>query len=53
MLHYLLGFLLKAQGEDEKALVSMGKAKSLGIKVDKLQSQDPKEWAHIFINWER
>jgi Flp pilus assembly protein TadD len=51
MLHYLLGFLLKVQGDDEKALVSMGKAKNLGINVDKLQSQDPKEWSRIFVNY--
>jgi Flp pilus assembly protein TadD len=52
MLHFLLGFLLKAQGEEEKAMVAMGKAKSLGINVEKIQSLDPREWTHIFTNWE-
>jgi Flp pilus assembly protein TadD len=53
MLHCLLGILLRAEGDDEKALVFLGKAKSLGVNVDKLQSQDPKEWSRIFVNWER
>jgi Flp pilus assembly protein TadD len=53
MLHFLLGILLKAQGEDEKAQSAMGNAKSLGINVDKLQSQDPKEWSRLFSNWEQ
>jgi tetratricopeptide (TPR) repeat protein len=53
MLHFLLGLLLKAQGDDEKGQGELSKAKSLGIYIDKLQSQDPKEWSRILTSWER
>jgi Flp pilus assembly protein TadD len=50
MLHFLMGFLLKAQGEDEKAAAAMAKARSLGINVQRLQSEDPKKWAKVFLS---
>jgi Flp pilus assembly protein TadD len=51
MLQLMLGFLLQKQGEDEKAGVALGKAKSLGINVEKLLLEDPKSWLRIYSNW--
>lgn len=51
MLHYMLGFLLKAQGENEKAAQSWAKAKRLGIAVEKLQTEAPQTWARIILGW--
>jgi tetratricopeptide (TPR) repeat protein len=52
MLQFLSGFLLKAQGEDEKAAAATGKAKNLGINVEKLQAEDPRTWSRLFSTWE-
>jgi tetratricopeptide (TPR) repeat protein len=49
-LRFLLGFLQKAQGEDEKSAATLAKAKSLGADVQKLQSEDPKEWAGVLLS---
>jgi hypothetical protein len=43
--------LLQKQGEDEKAGVALGKAKSLGINVEKLLLEDPKSWLRIYSSW--
>jgi Flp pilus assembly protein TadD len=47
MLNFLLGFILKSDGEADKATAALAKAKSLGVNVDKLQTQDPKEWSRV------
>ncbi len=52
MLQFFLGFLLKMQGESERAETATGKAKSLGINVEKLQMDDPKTWARVIFSWE-
>jgi tetratricopeptide (TPR) repeat protein len=44
MLQFLLSYLLKIQGENEKAAAAGSKAKSLGINIDKLQLEDPNTW---------
>jgi len=52
MLQFLLGVLLNMQGESDKASLATDKAKSLGINVEKLQSEDPKMWSRILLTWE-
>jgi tetratricopeptide (TPR) repeat protein len=52
MLQFILGFLLKAQGESEKAAAALGKAKSLGVNVEKLQTEDPRTWTRMISKWE-
>ncbi len=52
MLQFMLGFLLKAQGESEKAAIATGKAKSLGINVEKLETEDPRTWSRLISSWE-
>jgi Flp pilus assembly protein TadD len=51
MLQFLLSFLLKKQGESEKAATAASRAKSLGINVDKLQSEDSKSWSRPLLTW--
>lgn len=48
MLQFVLGVVLKAQGENEKATAATGKARGLGVNVGKLQSDDPIRWSRIF-----
>jgi tetratricopeptide (TPR) repeat protein len=50
MLQFLLGFVLRAQGENDRAAAAMGRAKSLGIHVEKLQLEDPKMWSRVLSN---
>jgi Flp pilus assembly protein TadD len=52
MLHFVHGLVLKVLGENDKALDEANKARSLGINVEKLQTEDPKSWARIFTSWE-
>lgn len=51
MLHFLLSFLLKKQGENEQALAAGNKANGMGINVDKLLTGDPKDWARMLFGW--
>lgn len=50
MLHFLLGFILQTQGEKEKAAAAFNKAGILGIGVEKLQMQAPKNWARLIFD---
>lgn len=52
MLHFLLGMILKAQGEAEKSVAALGKAKSLGTHIEKLQAEDPPQWSRALSNLE-
>jgi tetratricopeptide (TPR) repeat protein len=52
LLQFLMGIVLKAQGENDKAVLATAKAKSLGINVEKLQSEDPKTWSRVFSSLE-
>jgi tetratricopeptide (TPR) repeat protein len=52
MLQFLLSYLLKMQGENEKAAAAGSKAKSLGISIDKLQLDDPKSWLRPLLTLE-
>jgi tetratricopeptide (TPR) repeat protein len=47
MLHFISGFLFQVQGEKEKAAAAFVKAKALGIKVEKLETQDQRSWARL------
>jgi tetratricopeptide (TPR) repeat protein len=49
MLQFLLGYLLKIQGENEKAAIASGKAKSSGINFDKLKLDDPMSWSRPLL----
>jgi Flp pilus assembly protein TadD len=51
MLNFLMGFLLKATGEKDKALQAMTKASDLGIQVGALQGEHPKMWIRIILGW--
>jgi Flp pilus assembly protein TadD len=52
MLHFITGFLLQAQGDKEKAAAAFGKAKALGINVEKLQTQVSKSWARPIFEFQ-
>jgi tetratricopeptide (TPR) repeat protein len=52
LLQFLMGVVLKAQGEQDKALAATTKAKSMGINTDKLQNEDPKTWSRILSNFD-
>jgi len=52
MLQFLLGVVLKSLGENEKAATATGKAKSLGISVEKLQSEEPVKWSRVLSSFE-
>lgn len=51
ILQFLLSYLLKMQGENEKAAVAGSKAKNLGISVDRLQMEEPKSWSKPILIW--
>lgn len=53
MLQFLLSFLLKKQGESEQAIAAASKAKGLGINVDRLQVEDPRNWSRMIFNWKQ
>jgi Flp pilus assembly protein TadD len=53
MLQFFLGFLLKKQGESEQAMAAASKAKGLGINVDRLQTEDPRDWSRMIFNWKQ
>jgi Flp pilus assembly protein TadD len=52
MLQFMLGFVLKALGEQDKAAAAMSKARNLGINVEKLLLEDPKMWSGALSNLE-
>ena len=53
MLQFLLSFLLKKQGESEQAIAAASKAKGLGVNVDRLQVEDPRNWSRMIFNWKQ
>jgi hypothetical protein len=52
MLQFLMGVMLMAQGDNEKAAEATAKAKSLGLNVAKLQTDDPKTWSRVLSKFE-
>jgi tetratricopeptide (TPR) repeat protein len=50
MLQFLLSYLQKIQGDNEKAAAAAGKAKKLGINMEKLQLEDPKTWSRPLLS---
>ncbi len=48
---FLKSFLLQEQGIDEGAAEALDKARELGIQVEELQEQEPKEWLRVFSSW--
>lgn len=51
MLHFALGSVLRRQGESDKAVESVSRARALGVDTEKMQNQDPKTWAKAIPNW--
>ena len=51
MLQFVWSFLLKAQGQEERAAETASRARNLGIHVDKLQMDDPKSWSRPLLTW--
>jgi Flp pilus assembly protein TadD/TolB-like protein len=52
MLHFLLGFLLRRQNQQEKADAAINKAKELGINVETFLQKNPRTWSRLLINLE-
>lgn len=52
MLHFVLGFLLRERGEQEKAAAEIKKAADLGVAVEKLQRDDPVSWSRLWTSWQ-
>ena len=52
MLQFLMGIVLKAQGDSERSSAAIARAKGLGINAEKLQSEDPKMWSRVLLNLE-
>lgn len=52
MLQFVIGIVLKAQGDNEKASIATGKAKNLGINVEKLQAVHPSKWSFVLSDME-
>jgi tetratricopeptide (TPR) repeat protein len=52
MLQFIEGIVLRAQGDNERAASATARAKSLGMNVEKLQSEDPKMWSKVLSNME-
>jgi Flp pilus assembly protein TadD len=52
MLQFLLSMVLKTEGENEKAAAAAGKARSLGIHLEKIQAEDPIKWSRALSNFE-
>jgi tetratricopeptide (TPR) repeat protein len=52
MLQFMTGIVLKTQGESEKAAIATGKAKNLGINVEKLAIESPSKWSHVLSDLE-
>ncbi len=47
MLQFVFGFFLNAGGEYDKAAAAIDRARSLGINVDKHQSEEPRQWMRV------
>lgn len=52
MLQFLLSVVLKAQGESEKAVATSGRARNLGVNVEKMQAEDPVKWSRVLSSLE-
>jgi Flp pilus assembly protein TadD len=50
MLHFLHSIALKKLGDEARSSAAAAKAKSLGINVDFLKSDDPQNWAKIHFD---
>jgi tetratricopeptide (TPR) repeat protein len=52
MLQFVMGIVSNALGDNDKAAIATGKAKSLGIRVEKLQSEAPSRWSRVISTLE-
>jgi tetratricopeptide (TPR) repeat protein len=52
MLHYLFSRVLDWQGERAPAKLASEKARRLGVNVEKMDKEDLRIWARIFLKWE-
>ncbi len=50
---YLLNRVLDARGQPEKAAAVLGEARQIGAETEKLQTEDPRRWCHIFDAWDQ
>jgi tetratricopeptide (TPR) repeat protein len=48
MLHFMLGFLFRIQGEEEKAEKVLQEAANLGVHTKQLLEQDPTSWLQLY-----
>jgi tetratricopeptide (TPR) repeat protein len=48
MLHFMLGFLFRGQGEEENAEKVLQEAANLGVHTSQLLAQDPNAWLQLF-----
>jgi tetratricopeptide (TPR) repeat protein len=52
LLHYLHSIILGVLHDETGASQALEKAKSLGADLEKLRSQEPRNWARTFSDWE-
>ena len=50
MLEFLMGVVLKARNENPRAEEATGEARKLGIKVDRLEAEDPRGWSRVIFS---
>jgi len=53
LLYYILSKVLEAQGEVEAARMASEKTLRLGTNAEQLNSEEPWNWARIFLKWDR
>lgn len=51
MLHFAFGYVLNQQGESEKGLEYVSRARTLGVDTEKMQKQDPRNWTRTIQAW--
>lgn len=53
LLQFLSGVVLRKVGESDRAEDALARARALGLDVEKLQVQDPRDWCLVHTAWER
>ncbi len=49
----LLSRVLNARGQPEKAASVLAEANRIGAETEKLQTEDPRRWCHVFDTWDQ
>jgi Flp pilus assembly protein TadD len=52
MLQFMLSVVLRAKNDPEKSDAAAGRARGLGVNVDKLRTEDPRSWSQVLFTWE-